>query len=176
MKKLTLSLVLTCLAAVGCEQGGNTPAPEPPATTSEHDHAHPTEGPHHGDLVELGNEEYHAEVVHGDDKGLLVYILDSAAKSSVAISAMTITINVSHDGQPEQFQLAAKPQSGDPEGKASCFQSSDADLVSHLDEEGAEATLVLMIEEQSFRGKIVHDHDHAEHDHQYEDADHAHQH
>lgn len=33
----------------------------------EHAHAHPTEGPHGGDLIELGNEEYHAELVHSHD-------------------------------------------------------------------------------------------------------------
>ena len=27
-------------------------------------HAHPSHGPHGGDLIELGNEEYHAELVH----------------------------------------------------------------------------------------------------------------
>lgn len=52
----------------------------------------------HGDLVELGNEEFHAEVVHGEAGSVTVYILDSAAKVTVPIDATELTINVSHDG------------------------------------------------------------------------------
>ncbi len=53
----------------------------PPATVDVH--SHPTEGPHHGTLIELGKEEYHAELVH-DDKMVTIYILDSAAKKGCA--------------------------------------------------------------------------------------------
>jgi len=66
----------------------------PPETTAHAEHAHPGEGPHHGDLVELGNEEYHAEVVHGEGGSVSVYILDSAAKSAVPIDATELTINI----------------------------------------------------------------------------------
>ena len=56
----------------------------PPATVDVH--AHPSEGPHHGTLVELGNEEFHAEVVH-DDKSVTVYVLDAGATKAVPIDA-----------------------------------------------------------------------------------------
>ena len=89
------------------------------------EHAHPTEGPHHGMLVELGKEEYHAEVLfpeHNETSAVTVYILDSSAKKTVPIDAESITLNMSHDGKPEQFQLPAKPEAGDPEGEIVAVQ------------------------------------------------------
>ena len=163
---LTLSLVIT----TGCT-GGEATVPvtdAPPDTTDTHDdHAHPTEGPHHGELIELGNEEYHAEILHDEDAGTItIYVLDSHATQAVPIEATEITINAKHDGQPEQFTLAASPDEGDPEGKSSRFTSSDADLAHHLHDEEAEPKLVLTIDGKSYRGSIKHDdHGHDHHDH-----------
>lgn len=191
-------------------------------------HAHPTHGPHGGDLIELGNEEYHAELVHphghdddphhegeaghhdgaeeahhkdehaGDahDKdgaghhddgdhdhaahehaGVTIYILDGAAKNAVAIDASEITLNLTHDGKPEQFKLAAMPESDDPEGKSSRFASSAKDLLEHFHEsEHVEGVLVLSIGGKSFRGKLAHSHD-DDHGHphgDHEDGEHVH--
>ncbi|EMI15290.1 putative secreted protein [Rhodopirellula maiorica SM1] len=134
----------------------------PPATADVH--AHPSEGPHHGSLVELGNEEYHAEVVH-DEKSVTVYILDSAAKKAVPIDASEVTINLMHDGTPEQFKLAASPDSGDADGKSSRFTLPDAALVGHIDDEASAPKLSVTIEGTAYRGEIKHDHDHEGHDH-----------
>ncbi len=132
-----------------------------------HGHDHPSEGPHHGHLVELGGEEYHAEFVHDEQAGTItVYILDGAAKETVPIEAPEISINLKHDGQGEQFKLAASPDERDAEGKSSRFVSDDAELGEDLHREGAEAQLVLQIAGKAYRGKIEHDHDH----------DHAHDH
>lgn len=67
---------VTVLWLAGCTETGSTPSQgtegakvvtdAPPETDAHAEHAHPSEGPHHGDLVELGNEEFHAEVVHGE--------------------------------------------------------------------------------------------------------------
>ncbi|MBD3675363.1 MAG: hypothetical protein HUJ26_17760 [Planctomycetaceae bacterium] len=175
---LTTALVASLsIAMVGCAD--NEPSSDgpvstgPPATVDDHEghdhgpggHDHPTEGPHHGSLIELGAEEYHAEMVHAEESGsVTIYILDSAAKTAVPIEASEITINLKHDGKGEQFKLAAKPDSGDAEGKSSRFVSSDKELGEDLHSEDAEATLVLSINGKSYRGKIAHDHDHA-HDH-----------
>jgi hypothetical protein len=142
----------------------------PPATVDLHAEGelnHPTEGPHHGDLVELGNEEYHAEFVHDDAAGsVTVYILDSAAKSAVPIDAPDVTLNVSHDGQPEQFKLPASPDAGDPAGKSSRFALTDKELVEHLDEPETTAKLVLTIDGKPYSGQVEHDHEHSEgHEH-----------
>ena len=184
MKTMTKTLPLVVLAAftiVGCQDaeeptgGGSAPVSDlPPPTMDDHDdhagHAHPSEGPHHGDLVELGNEEYHGEVVHDEEHGTLeIYILDGSATKQVAIDATALTINVTHDGKPEQFTLAAKPDDGDETGKSSRFVSEDKELAEHLDEDGTNPRMVVKINGKSYRGEIKHDHDHEGHDHEHDD-------
>jgi hypothetical protein len=164
----SFAICVTVLAVslVGCTSETKTPGPEtaaPPPTVNSHaGQAHPTEGPHHGDLIELGNEEYHAEVLH-DKQSVTIYILDGAASNQVPSEATEITINTTHDGRPEQFILAALPDVNDPPGKSSRFVSNDEELAGHIDEHGAEPRLVLTINGKSYRGTIQHDH--AGHDH-----------
>lgn len=144
-------------SAVSTNGGGNI-------ESDPHVHAHPSEGPHHGDLVELGNEEFHAEVVHGKAGRITVYILDSAAKAAVPIDATELAINITNDGNAEQFKLLAERDSADPEGKSSRFSLTDEELASDLDSHDATAKLVVMINGKSYSGKIAHDHD-ADHKH-----------
>jgi len=167
----TLSLV-ALISFLGCGSSPEAPSASPHADhdeeahDDEHGHAeggHPEEGPHHGSLIELGNEEYHAELVHDDASGTVtIYLLDSAAKVAIPISATSLVVNLSHDGSAEQFELAASPQTTDPEGKSSRFVSTDAELAEDLDHEGAEAKLVVTIGGKQYRGAIEHDHDHDE--------------
>ena len=128
-----------------------------------HDHAeggHPTEGPHHGGLIELGDEEYHAELVHEGDT-VTIHILDAAAKTEVPIAAAEVVVNAVIDGKPRKFKLAAEGASG---GKASKFVSTDAALAKAIDSEDSNARLMVTIDGKAFNGAIVHD-DHAGHDH-----------
>ena len=149
-----LALGLTGCGGPSTDKAASTRAPE-----AGHDE-HATEGPHGGSLIELGNEEYHAEVVHDEQaKTVTVYILDSAAKASVPIEATEVTINLKHEGRGEQFKLAASADQGDGQGKSSRFISSDAELVGDLDREGAEAELALTINGKPYRGALEHDHD-----------------
>ena len=160
------------LAALGCSEPPKpTPAPAKSTTEKEkHDHkhgegahAHPDHGPHGGDLVELGKEEYHAEVVHDEASGkVTIYVLDSAAKNAVPIEADHVTINVKHDGKGEQFEVKASPQEGEGDGKSSRFVSEDKELAEDLEHE---ARLVIDIAGKSFTGDIKHDHDHKHADH-----------
>lgn len=153
--------VVLALAAVGCQdKAPPVVAPAGPAAKSpqEHAHEHPSHGPHGGDLVELGKEEYHAEVVHDDKAGTVtIYLLDGAAKAAVPIAAAQVTINASHEGKAEQFTLAAKPLEGESDGQSSRFESPDKELGEHL-EHGAR--LVVEIKGKSYTGAIKHDHDH----------------
>lgn len=155
------SLLLVCLA--GCTENGSLQSTDqgtsPGVVEDVHAHAHPTEGPHHGDLVELGSEEFHAEVVHGDGGNVTVYILDSAATAVVPIDASELTINITHDGKAEQFKLPADRDSSDPDGKSSRFMLRNKELASDLDSHDAEARLVVMINGKSYSGKIAHNHD-----------------
>jgi len=155
------------LTVAGCGQSAPSPASAPPKPGPSAA-VHPTEGPHHGGLIELGNEEYHAELVHDEAAGsVTVYVLDATAKSAVPIDAAELLINLSHDGKAEQFKLAAQADADDPAGKSSRFVSTAAELAEELDHDGSEAQLVLTIAGKQFRGTIEHNHDgdHAGHDH-----------
>lgn len=161
------------LCMVGCgkdstQQGVATHSTEtagPPATveTGHDEHAHPSEGPHGGSLIELGNEEYHAELVHDDAaKTVTIYLLDAAAKVSVPIDAAELIINLKHEGRGEQFKVAASPEASDPPGKSSRFVSTDAELAEDLDHEDAEPQLAVKINGKQYRGAFAHEHGHEE--------------
>lgn len=172
---LTFSLI-GVLTVFGCgnptPEGGNSTAGESDHDHDHGDHDHPSEGPHHGTLIELGNEEYHAELVHDEEtKQVTIYLLDSAVKESVSIPATEVTINISHDGMGEQFKLAAVPQDGDPEGTSSKFVSDDVHLAEDLDHEGSKATLVVTIDGKPYRSPIEHSHD-DDHDHDHDKHEH----
>ncbi|QDT57035.1 hypothetical protein Pan44_51000 [Caulifigura coniformis] len=170
------AVVWASLTLAGC--GGAPPQDAakinaaPPATTGEkdhghdHGHAHASEGPHHGDLVELGNEEYHAEIVHGDGGSITIYILDGSAKNAVPIESTEVILNVTHEGKPEQFRLPASPEASDGAGKSSKFHIVNAELAGHLDEENSSAKLVVTVSGKQFTGKVEHHHD-DEHDHSH---------
>ncbi len=180
--RFTCSFLLSGIAGsvllLGCSQESKTPAPTTPKGTPEqhdHEHAHPSHGPHNGDLIELDDEEYHAEFVH-DEKtcDVTIYILDSSAKKAVPIDAKEVVINLKHDGKPEQYKLAAEPQEGDGPGKSSRFVSKKNDDLCHaIEEEGADAKLQLTIDGKPFIGNIEHDHDHEGHAHDHSDKEHG---
>ena len=173
--KLSVKLSLVGMALfVGCEKGDSpspvakSPPPPigmdmPPPSTVEV-HSHPSEGPHHGTLIELGKEEFHAELVH-DAKSVVIYILDSAAKNAVPIDASEVIVNLLHDGKPEQFKLAAIADAGDLNGKSSRFQSNDVELATHIDDESASPKLSVSINGKAYRGVISHDHSGHDHAH-----------
>jgi hypothetical protein len=182
MPRTPLFTLLTTLSflAAGCQpaappasRGGPVTTP-PPATVEAghegHDHSahgHPTEGPHHGALVELGNEEYHAEVVHDDATGTVtVYLLDSHAEKTVTTTATQATINLKHGDSPEQYKLAAQPEEGNPAGQTSRFTLTDKELVKHLDEVASAAKFNITIGDTPYSGVIPAD-DHAAHGHDH---------
>lgn len=164
---VAFTLLALSLAAFGCT-GSTSPAPkgDDHAGHDHGDHDHPTEGPHGGSLIELGEEEYHAELVHDEKAGTVtIYILDAHAEKATPIEATELTINLKHDGMGEQFKLAATPEAGEPAGKSSKFTSTEAELAEDLDHEGADAQLVVNIDGKQYRGAVAHDHDHEGHDH-----------
>jgi hypothetical protein len=162
-------MIGAALALSGCgrttpQDAGNLPPTTAGADGHDHDHAHghdhPAEGPHHGDLVELGNEDYHAEVVHGEGDAVTVYILDGSAKNVVPIDATDVVLNVTHDGKPEQVRLPAMPEASDGQGKSSRFSVVNAQLASRLDDEKSSAKLVVTIAGKQYTGKVEHHHGH----------------
>lgn len=164
----TLVPALLMFCVLGCGGSKSSSSNSGVATKdADHEHAHASEGPHGGSLIELGNEEYHAELVHDDQAGsVTIHLLDAAAKASVPIDATDVTINLKHEGRGEQFRLTAAADQSDPQGKSSRFVSSDAELAEDLDREDAEAQLALTINGKPYRGAIEHHHGHDEDDHE----------
>ncbi len=166
MKKVrsTLMLLLATtgmLAVVGCN-GQSAPMKGDKHAHDHHDHS--SEGPHHGQLIELGKEEYHAELLHDDTTHTItIYLLDSKAKSATPIEATQLALNLIVDGKPQQYSLAAKPLPTDPTGQCSCFSTTEAAVCEALDDEKTTGRLTVDIGDKHFVGTIEH-HDHG-HDH-----------
>jgi hypothetical protein len=140
------------------------PKPAPKASAKEEEHEHAEVGTHKGALIELGDEEYHAEILFDEDKDLVtIYLLDGHAKEAVALDAKDIAINLKHDGKGAQFKLKAQPQKVDPEGKSSRYSSKSHDLMHAIHEMNAAPKLSLKIKGKTYTGTIdphAHDHEH----------------
>ena len=146
------------LTGCGGEPGtAVTATPTDSAPAGHHPHAHPSKGPHQGDLIELGNEEYHAEILH-DQQSVTIYVLNRGATQQVAIDAKEIVINAKDGDQPQQFSLSASPDDTDPPAKSSRFVVTAPDLVQLLERHDSNPRVVLTIAGKSYRGNIVHTH------------------
>jgi hypothetical protein len=134
-----------------------------------HDHAagHPEEGPHHGHLIKLGEEEYHAELTHDDaTQTITLYLLGADAKTAVAIADAEILLNLVTEGQPLQLKLAAAPQASDPTGESSRFTIIDAAGLASLEAPATTGRLNVTIADTPYSGTVQH-HEHGDHDHQH---------
>lgn len=159
-------IALGTISLSGCGAGSD-PMPLAAAEHGDHDHghAHASQGPHGGSIIELGTEDFHAELVHDDEAGnVTIYFLDATAKAAAPIDAPEVNVNVRHDGEAQQFRLAALSAEEDPQGKSSRFVSTHKDLAGELDHDHAHGQLVVTINGKQYRGNIQHDHDHHGHD------------
>ncbi len=137
-----------------------------PGATAPKEHDHAEHGPHHGDLVEIGKEEYHAEIVVDEGKKqMVVYLLDKEVKAYVAIDAPFVAVNLLINGKPMQIKLKAAAQPADQKGFSSCFGAVSPELIDALHNPKSDPKLALKIRNKSYSVKIAHDHDHAGHDH-----------
>ena len=168
IRPLAAGLALTAAAFAGCAPEADdlpamTDAPPVLDPHAGHDHgAHPTEGPHGGGLIELGDEEYHGELIHDEAAGTItVYLLNDHADEAVPIEATEVSIFVKLDGAPETYVLTAVPQGDDPAGQSSRFVSGDTEfdrqLGERLNAEGVEARLMVRIADRSYSGDIAHE-------------------
>ncbi len=143
----------------------------------DHDHEH-AEGPNGGHLLEVGEDQYHVEVVF-DEKGrtLTAFILGPDAKTAFPIEGKTIDFDLEIGEKEHEIPLAAKPLEGEKDGKSSRFVAegkaihesikTEADLNGHFH---------LDIGKDHFHVDLEHgDHDHDGHDHAgHKDKDHDH--
>jgi hypothetical protein len=116
-------------------------------------HEHESEGPHGGAIVELGDEEYHAEVVI-DPKTytLSVYLLGKDAKTATPIAAEEVTVVTEDDSK---LKLKAVPQDGESGGKASKFELAEEATVGPIAKAGfLHGALKLEIDGKPYGGDI----------------------
>ncbi len=138
----------------------------PGSVASNKKHVHAEHGPHQGQIVEIGKEEYHAEIVVDESKKqLMVFLLDKDVKGYVAIDAPFIAVNLLINGKPLQIKLKAKPQAVDQKGLSSCFGDVSPELIDALHNSKSDPKLTLKIRNKSYAIKIPNHHDHAGHDH-----------
>ncbi len=192
---IDMSVVLGLVLVAGCSADTGAAVADAPPADHGHDHgsAHSHVGPRGGTLIDLGNDAYHAELVRDADAGQFkVFLLDANATQAAPIDAASLTINLRHHDANEQFEIAAEALADDPEGKSSCFVSSEEELIHALDHDHAQGSLVVMIDGKQYRGEFGHAHDSAaqgegtahDHDgaghadegsgHDHDDADHDH--
>lgn len=167
LRSILPGLLVVGLVALltGCGPGTPPPA-NPPADDHGHDHdhghGHAEKGPRGGQLLELGGDEYHAELLHDDAQHTItVHLLDAKAVAAVPTAATEAVINVVVAGQPTQFKLAAAPQPGDPSGQTSCFTLKDQALCEALDDPATKARLNVTIGDTPYTAELAaHDHAH----------------
>lgn len=118
MRNRTAAILTLFLAAACGKEKGKEAAHE------EHAHAHPA-APHGGEILELGEGEYHLELIHDHEGGnVTLHVLGKDVKTPVAVEAPVINL-VTKEG-PVQFALV--PADGSTEGKSSAWKGSHEGL------------------------------------------------
>ncbi|MFO0902377.1 MAG: hypothetical protein U0939_05210 [Pirellulales bacterium] len=116
-------------------------------------------------MIELGREEYHAELTHDEEmKKVTVYLLDKQAQSAVTSADAELALNLVVDGKPVQAKLVAEPQEGDVEGQSSRYSVVDEAVLEALEAPKTTGRLTVSINGKSFSGKVEHL-EHGEHKH-----------
>lgn len=170
-RSLELTLVTAfALVLSGCA-GGDTEFTEVGHDESEvadDDHGHGHHGPNGGEIVEVGNEEFHAEVVVDEASHQVdIYILGSDAQTAKPIEATEISLSFKHGDEIEDFKLSAAPLDGESDGQSSKFTLTSEELFEELHEHSEGATLTFTAGEETLTGTVTHshDHDHGHHEH-----------
>lgn len=140
--------LLILLLLSGCSRSqrdsANTTINSAKTTADEHaGHDHAAEGPHHGMLMEMGDGELHAELVHGRDWAT-VYIVDATATSACPIDQPQIQVNVTSGNKGRQFRLTASPEKNERAGSSSRFVSADRQLVEALTDTDCKCRIAVL--------------------------------
>jgi hypothetical protein len=123
---LTLAIA-AALALAGCSK---EPDPKPatpgsgvtPPAAGDHSHV----APHGGEVLDLGDHEYHLELIHDHTGGrVTVYVLEADLKTPIAVAAPTIVI-ATKEG-PKEFTLTAVNPAAD--GTADTWKGSHPGLI-----------------------------------------------
>ena len=196
MALLALSVSLTGCGDKAAESKKEKAASAAPSHDSHdgHDHGeddaahqHSVEGPHGGQLIELGDKAFQAEMVQDEKTNTItIHLLDATGKKAVATAQAEITLQLLRDGKFIKYVLKAVP------GKdtASEFKIVDKSLSESLcHDEKIQGRLQVTIDGKAYTGNIKlsghdhdddhdkdhdKDHDHGDGDHDHGDDDHKH--
>ena len=156
-----------CAVLSGCGPGAKTETPAQHKEQTAGGHEHPEQGPHGGHLIVLGNDRFHAELLHGEPAHTVtVHLLDAAGGQPVTSDQPALTIQLFQEGKFVDYELAAV-RAGEAAG-ASEFKVVDeklCDRLSHAEE--VKGRLKVTIGGKALVGSI----EHSAHDHE-EDPDH----
>lgn len=141
------------------------------STEAEHDHEHEHEhGPNGGHLLEVGEEQYHLEVVF-DDKArtMTAFVLGPDAKTPFPIEGETIDFDLEVGDKEHEIPLAAKPLEGEAKGKSSRFVAEGKAIPEAIKaEDDLNGHFHLDVGDDHFHVDLEHGdhegHDHKEHD------------
>jgi hypothetical protein len=148
--------VIALTFAVGCSKQSA------PHAAHEHDHAPGAEAPAHhhahvapngGTLVELGDHQFNLELVHDAATGTLnVFALDAHAENFLRLSAPSLAVMITANGETRSLTLAAvaNAATGETRGDTAQF-SAQADWLKTT------AGLALVFPELDFRGTFFRD-------------------
>ncbi len=162
----------TCMLLLGCGvEPADTSSSNNTPSDAAHDHDHTALGPHGGDLIVLGEEEYHAELTHDEaSHTVAVYLLDAAAKEVVSSGPAEITLQIFEDGDFADHALRA---SGD-DGTFAVVDESLCDILLHS--EDVKGRVHATIAGKEYVGIIEHAaHDHDGHDQEGDGDGHDHE-
>lgn len=115
-RMFAMALVVGLAAGCGTGSGENKSGGE----SKQKGHEHPTEGPHHGALVEWEDEDYHIEVLADRGTGVVTaYVLGRDAKTAAPIGSDKLVLAIKDPAV--QVELKPTPEATDPKGKSSKF-------------------------------------------------------
>jgi YHS domain-containing protein len=122
----TLGFVAVALVVAGCSRGPHAP-PLPaeakaPEAAPAGEHAHKP-GRHGGTIVEIGRDNYHAEVVFEKGGTVRLHLLgkDEARVQLTEVQVLTAYARPEGGSEATPFALRPVPQPGDAEGQTSQF-------------------------------------------------------
>jgi len=110
-------------------------------------------------VLELGEEDYHAEWRFNNDSGkVTVYLLDAAAKKAVTTTAATISVQVKVGEDTSDYKLPAINQSDEDPATTSEFELVDTVMLEYLKGvgHGIDATLTVVIGDKEYSGAFGH--------------------
>ena len=121
---------------------------------------HPEHGPNGGHIVELGEEEFHAEVAVDKDRKLIVWLLDESMKAAKPVENGTVQILTKVDAKDVMLDLVAAPLEGETDGKCSRFElAADKLPGAVMDIEGLTGELMLKVGDKKLQNSLTGGHE-----------------